>query len=67
MNINEIVGKIVLVKILEKKGNYYLARTLDGNYEIYIEDTNDYMEEELIGIIEKCTVLEEKEGFMIIF
>lgn len=67
MNINEIVGKIVLVKILEKKGNYYLARTLDGNYEIYIEDTNDYMEEELIGIIEKCIVLEEKEGCLIGF
>lgn len=63
----ELIGKIVKVKIIKKQGNYYYAKTIDENYEIYIEDEGDYLEEELLNSIEKCIVLEEREGHLIGF
>ena len=63
----DLIGKIVKVKIIKKQGNYYLAKTIDGDYEIYIEDEGDYLEEELLNSIEKCVVLEEREGHLIGF
>lgn len=63
----DLIGKIVKVKIIKKQGNYYYAKTIDGKYEIYIEDEGDYIEEELLNSIEKCIVLEEREGHLIGF
>ena len=62
-----LVGEIVRVKILEKQGNYYYSKTMDSNYEIYIKDEGDYLEEELINSIEKCIILDEIEGHLIGF
>lgn len=63
----DLIGKIVKVKIIKKQGNYYLAKTTDENYEMYIEDEGDYLEEELLNSIEKCIILEEREGHLIGF
>lgn len=67
MEIREYIGKIVQVRILEKKKRCYMASTIKENYPVYIEDTGDYEEEELIGAIEKCIIIEERQGRLIGF
>lgn len=67
MNLEELIGKIYLVKIIEKKNNWYIAKMLEKNTIIYIEDTGDFLEEELINTIEKCIVIEIKDSNLIGF
>lgn len=64
MEIKEYIGKVVQVKIITKKENYYIAKILNSNVKVYIEDTNDYIEEELIDQIEKCIILDEKQRLL---
>ena len=66
MDLKDYIGKIMQVKIIEKKGSWYLAKTIPDNQNVYIEE-DDYLEEEQIGNIEKCIILEEKEGNLIGF
>lgn len=67
MDIDAMIGKIVTIKIIKKQGNYYLAKEIKEDYEIYIEDEGDYLEEELINSVQKCIILEKKQGYLIGF
>lgn len=67
MEIKEYIGKVVTVKIIDQKENWYLAQILNKNVVVYIEDTMDYEKEELLNTIQKCVILEEKEEYLIGF
>lgn len=67
MEIKEYIGKVVTVKIMDKKGNWYLSQMLNKNIVVYIGDTRDYEEEELLNTLQKCIILEEKEEYLIGF
>lgn len=67
MEAKEYIGKAVTVKIIEKKGNWYLAQMVGKNMMVCIEDTKDYEEEELLNTTQKCIILEEKKGSLIGF
>ena len=63
----DLIGKVVRVKIIKKQGEYYYSKTIDGKYDVYIESTDDYEEDELINSIEKCIVIDQKESSFIGF
>ncbi len=65
MNLEKYVGKVYRVKIIEQKGNWYIAKILDTEQLAYIEDTKDFAPEELIGQIEKCLIMQIKENQLI--
>lgn len=67
METKQYIGKVVQVKIISKKDNWYIAKIVNKNINVYIQDTNDYEKEELINKIEKCIILEEKNGKLIGF
>ena len=59
MNLDNYIGKVFLVKITEKINNYYIAKIVNDEISVYLEDTGDYEEDELIGTVEKCIILEK--------
>ena len=65
MDLEKYVGKVYRVKIIEQKGNWYIAKILDTEQLAYIEDTKDFAPEELIGQIEKCLIMQIKENQLI--
>ncbi len=65
MNSRELIGKVVQVKIINKTNNWYIAQTIKENQVIYIQE--DEPEEELLNTIQKCIVIEEREGNLIGF
>ena len=65
MDLEKYVGKVYRVKILNQKGNWYIAKILDTEQLVYIEDTKDFAPEELIGQIEKCLIMQIKENQLI--
>ncbi len=67
MELQDYIGKICRVKILAKKNNWYLSKMINENINVYIEDNEDYLEEELLNETEKCIILDEKEGNLIGF
>lgn len=67
MQLKEYIGKVLQVKIIVKKDNIYIAKTIKNNINVYIQDTKDYEEEELINKIEKCIILDEIKGNLIGF
>ncbi len=67
MEIKDYIGKVVKVKILATKNNWYLAKMLFENINVYIEEERDSFDENLVGLIEKCVILEEREGSLIGF
>lgn len=67
MEPREYIGKVVQVKIIDKKENWYIAKTIKDKMVVYIEDTKDYEEEELLNTMEKCIILDEKDGNLIGF
>lgn len=67
MNLEEFVGKVYSVKIIDKKHNWYIGTIIGKKEKVYIEDTKDYEQEELIDTIEKCIIIDIKEGNLIGF
>lgn len=67
MELQNYIGKVVQVKIIEKKDKCYIARMVRENITVYIKDDEDYEEQELIGIVEKCIILDEIKGSLIGF
>lgn len=67
MELEKYVGKVIKVQIIKKKENYYIAKSLKENLIIYIEDEGDYLQEELIGMIEKCIIVKVQEENLIGF
>ena len=61
------VGKVIRVKIIEKKDKYYLAKEIGNNTNVYVKDEGDYFEEELIGMVEKCIIFDEINGNLVGF
>lgn len=67
MESKDYIGKVCRVKIIEKKKNWYLSKMVKENINVYIEDDGDYLEEELLNTIDKCIILEERQGNLIGF
>lgn len=63
----KMIGKVIRVKIIKKQDKYYYTKSIDENVDIYVQDEGDYDEEELIGNIEKCIVINEIDGHLIGF
>ena len=59
MNLQDYIGKVVQVKIIEKIDKCYIAKTVKENITVYIKDEGDYEEQELINRTEKCIILAE--------
>ncbi len=61
MDNQEYIGKIFEVQIIEKTNNWYLATIIQKQEVlVYIEDTHDFEEEELIHTIQKCIIIDKK-------
>lgn len=67
MDLEKYVGKVIKVQIIKKKENYYIAKSLKENLIIYIEDEGDYLQQELIGMIEKCIIVKVQDNKLIGF
>lgn len=67
MELQSYIGKILKVKIISKKENWYLAKEIKENINVFIQDEGDYEEQEILGLVEKCIILEEKKGNLIGF
>lgn len=59
---DNFIGKVVRVKFIEKKDKYYLAKEVGTDINVFVEDEGIYYEEELIGNIEKCIIIDELKG-----
>ena len=66
-SMEELIGKVFLVKITKKIDNWFVATIIDKNQLVYIEDNGDYDEDELINIIEKCVITDVRENHLIGF
>lgn len=67
MQLQNYIGKVVQVKILQKSHQCYIAKTIKEDINVYIKDEGDYEEQELIGHVEKCIILDEIKGKLIGF
>ena len=67
MELQNYIGKVLQVKIIEKNDKCYIAKAIKENINIYIKDEGDYEEQELIGNVEKCIILDEIKGNLIGF
>ena len=56
----ELIGKVIRVKIIGKEENYYVGMELENKISIYIEDDGEYWEEELKDTFQKCIVISKK-------
>lgn len=59
---DSFIGKVIRVKFIEKKDRYYLAKEIGTDMNVFVEDEGIYYEEELIGNIEKCIIIDELRG-----
>ncbi len=59
MNVEDLIGKKEKVKIIgkTKSRKYYVGKSLENSYNIYIEDLGDYSDDELIGKEEECLII----------
>lgn len=67
MELKDYIGKVVKVKIIQKVKECYIAKEINTNITVYIKDEEYYEEDELIGITEKCIILDEINGNLIGF
>ena len=67
MELKKYIGKVLQVKIIEKNHKCYIAKSVKENIEVYIKDEGDYEEQELLGNIEKCIILDEIKGGLVGF
>lgn len=67
--LENLKGKVFTIKIvgMTKNKKYFVGNMLDNTNKIYIEDTGDFYEEELIGREEKCVVIDILKGHLIGF
>ncbi len=63
----DLIGKVFLVKITKKIDNWFVATITDKNKLVYIEDNGDYDEDELINTIEKCVITDVRGNQLIGF
>lgn len=63
----ELIGKVFLVKITKKIDNWFVATMVEKNQLVYIEDNGDYDEDELINMTEKCVITDVRENHLIGF
>lgn len=63
----ELIGKVFLVKIIKKIDNWFIATITNKNQLVYIEDNGDYDEDELINMTEKCVITDVRENHLIGF
>lgn len=60
MNLQELIGtkkKVKIIGITNSK-KYFVAEDLDSKQKIYIEDTKDFTQEELIGLEDECLIID---------
>ncbi len=67
MNKEEYVGKIFQIKIVKKVKNWYIANIINSQEKVYIDDTLEIYEEDLTNTIQKCIIIEKREGNLIGF
>ena len=65
MNLENYVGKVYKVKILRQENKWYIAQNIEDKQIVYIEDTKDFLPEELLEQIEKCLIMEIKQNKLI--
>jgi len=58
MELQNYIGKVLQVKIIEKEDKCYIAKTVKENITVYIKDEEDYEKQELLGKVEKCIILD---------
>ena len=60
MDLEKLKGKVYTIKIIgmTKNKNYFIGKTTQLEKAIYIENTGEFYEEELIGKIEKCVIID---------
>ena len=61
------IGKVIRAKFIEKRDRYYIAKEVGTDINVFVEDEGEYYEEELIGNIEKCIIVDELKGNYIAF
>lgn len=59
MNLQDMIGKIEKVKIIGITNNqkYFVAKSIQNNYTIYIKNTQDYEIEEIKNTIQGCIII----------
>lgn len=69
MELNSLIGKREKVKIIGIMNNkkYYVAESINNQYKIYIENTEDYEMEELINSTQECIIIDVKQNNLIGF
>ena len=67
MELQNYIGKVVLVKIIEKEDKCYIARTVKENITVYIKDEEYCEKQELLGSVEKCIILDKIKNSLIGF
>lgn len=69
MDLKKYIGKTFKVKIVEllETKKYFLANIIDDENSIYIENTGDFLEEELINTNQTCVIIDVKTNHLIGF
>lgn len=59
MNLQELIGKKKKVKIIgiTNSKKYFVSEDIESKQKIYIEDTGDFTQEELIGAQDECLII----------
>lgn len=60
MNLQELIGtkkKVKIIGITNSK-KYFVAEDIETKQKIYIEDTKDFTQEELIGLEDECLIID---------
>lgn len=67
IKLKKYIGKKVKVKILKLSENrkYYISKIIEQNIQVYIENTGDFYESELINTIVECIVIGKVKGRLI--
>lgn len=65
MNLENYIGQVIRVKIVDKKESYYLAKEENESINVYIKDEPYYFEKELLGIYEKAIIVDSIENGLI--
>ena len=65
MKLENYVGKVYKVKIVKQENQWYIGQIAEDNQIVYIEDTKDFMTEELLDQTEKCLITQIKNNKLI--
>ncbi len=69
MNLQDLIGKIGKIKIIGITNNqkYFVAKSIQNNYTIYIQNTQDYEIEEIKNSIQECIIIDIMQNNLIGF